>query len=140
MKFVTCLQILLFFKKDLLFIFAGRVGGWHKIGHFCGRRKCTTPKWFKISADSIVRDRSFFFISLSWIHEPDNFDCVENNPQPFPHSHISPCYSTDDQNKASVTLSWHLNFYVKKFCSLLNIASWLASNKLLWTRMCNRCR
>ena len=29
-------------------------------------------------------------------------------------------------------------FIWKKYCCLFNIASWLASNKTLWTRKCNR--
>ena len=40
-------------------VVAGRGG--RKIGHFCGRHKCVTPKWFKITTNLIIRGSSFFF-------------------------------------------------------------------------------
>ena len=33
----------------------------HKIGYFCGCHKCMTPKWFKITTNSIIRGSSSFF-------------------------------------------------------------------------------
>ena len=69
-------------------------------------------------------------------HKPDTFWLRKEQPpvspsppapsHPFPHS-------TDDQTKARVNFSWH----VKSYFDLLSIASWLASNKLLWKRKCN---
>ena len=35
--------------------------GGHKIGYFCGCHKCVTPKWFKITTNSIIRGSSSFF-------------------------------------------------------------------------------
>ena len=66
------------------------------------------------------------------------FDYVENNTPASPPTHSSP-NSIDYLNKGPVPFSWHLIFYVKKYFGLLNIASWLVSNKTLWTRKCNRC-
>ena len=39
-------------------------GGWGwgtKLVIFCGRHKCMTPKWFKITTNAIIRGSSFFF-------------------------------------------------------------------------------
>ena len=42
-------------------------------------------------------------------------------------THSSP-QSTDDQTKVLVTFNWHLIFYVKTYCVLLNMAlGWLAT-------------
>ena len=54
-----------FQTEDLLFNFADGGGG---TGHgrvtklviFCGRHKCMTPKWFKITTKAIIRGSSFF--------------------------------------------------------------------------------
>ena len=78
--------------------------------------------------------------SSTWNHKPDTFfNYVENNPPPSPSPTQSSSRSTDDRTKAALIFSRHLIFYVKKYFGLLNIASWLASNKPLWTRKCNRC-
>ena len=51
LKFVACLQILLFQNRDLLFIFAdsGNEESAQKINHFCGCHKWLTPLfvWYK---------------------------------------------------------------------------------------------
>ena len=43
------------------------VGG-PKIGYFCGCHKCMTPKWFKITTNSIIRGSSSILN-----HKPDAF-------------------------------------------------------------------
>ena len=61
LKFVTCLQILLFLNKTSIVNFWEWSGvGGHKIGHFCGCHKCMTPEWFKITTKLIIRGSSFF--------------------------------------------------------------------------------
>ena len=95
-------------------------GGVTKLVNFCCCHKWMTPVWFKIIAThSIVRGVGFF----SNI-KPDTFWLHKEWP-----SH--------DQTKSPVTFSSHF-FIWKKYCCLFNIASWLASNKTLWTRKCNR--
>ena len=54
LKFVTCLQILLFLNKRSIVHFWGMegVGEGHKNGHFFGCHKCVmAPKWFKITTN-----------------------------------------------------------------------------------------
>ena len=124
-----------FLKKDLLFVFVGWRGGGSQIwSFFCGRDKCMTPKWFKITTDSVNRGNSFNIKPQArqfWL-------CREQPPAALPPTHPSP-RSTDDQTKARVTFSWQLIVYMKKYFGVLNIAFWLASNKTLWTRKCNSC-
>ena len=67
LKFVTCVQILLFFlKRDPLFISADRGGGAQCMGglqnwlFFYGRHKCITPKWFKNTTNAIIRGSRIF--------------------------------------------------------------------------------
>ena len=116
-KFVTCLQILLFLKKTI----------------FCGHHNYTTLKWFKITNNSIIRSMCFSFNIKS-----DTFLSGSRSiPSPFPDTNFS-LYYIDDPTKAPVTFRWTLNFYVKKYYCLLNKASWLAINKTLWTRNRNR--
>ena len=69
-----------------------------------------------------------------WLHR-DNI----TTPSPLPQHSFLSHYSTNDRTKVPVTFIWHLIFYVKKYFGLLNIASWMPSNKPLWTRNCDRC-
>ena len=61
LKFVTCLQILLFLNKKSIVHFCRWRGGGAKLVIFCDRHICRTPKWFKITTNSIIRGSSFFF-------------------------------------------------------------------------------
>ena len=116
LKFVICMEILLFINK-------------RSIVHFCGWRVWGVT-------ELVINVWPLNGLRLQPIqpssNKPDSFWPCNEQP-PAPH------HSTDDQTKARVTFSWHLIFYVKKYFGLLNIASWLASNKLLWTRKCNKC-
>ena len=60
--------------RDLLFIFPGKEGG-HKLIIFCGRHKCMTPKWFKITTNSIITVSSLL-ISIT----PDTFRLHREQP------------------------------------------------------------
>ena len=67
LKFVTCMQILLFLnERPIVHFFRWRGGhrtwGVTKLVIFCGRHKFVTPKWFKITTNSIIRGSSFFNI------------------------------------------------------------------------------
>ena len=66
-----------------------------------------------------------------------HFDCqwTYNQQPPAPPSppiHWWP-------NKRTCYFQLALNFSCEENCGLMNIASWLASSKTLWTRKCNRC-
>ena len=112
-------------------------GDWglgHKTVHFCEHHKRMTHKWFKFTTISIIRGSSFFFNN-----KPETFWLCRKQTQALPSLTHHFSESTDDQNKVSFTFGWHLIFYVKKYCSLLNIAYWLAIKKTLLTRKCNGC-
>ena len=100
-NFVTCLKM-----------------GWGitRLVIFCDCHKCMTPKWFKITTNSITRGSSFFFNIMSQAR------CIMSARKPSPHPPPPPSSpspnlffsdSTDDQTKAHVTFSSHLIFYVK---------------------------
>ena len=133
LKFVTCLQILLLLNKRSIVHFCE----WKVITLviFCGCHKCMTHKWFKTTPNSIIRGINFFSSSS---HKPCTFWLRREQPPAPPPTHPFH-HSIDEQTKVPVTFNWHLIFYVRKYFSLLNIASLLASNKPLWTRKCNRC-
>ena len=77
--------------------------------------------------------------SIFYSIKPDTFWLHREQPQsPLPTS-PSPHFPTDDHTKASITFSWHLIFYVKNYYGVVNITSWLARNKTLWTSKFNRC-
>ena len=58
----TCLQISLVLNKRFIVYFYGWEGwGVTKLVIFCGRHKCTTPKWFKITTNLIIRGSNFLF-------------------------------------------------------------------------------
>ena len=61
-----------------------------------------TPKWFKITADLVIRESGFFFNI-----KPDTFGSHRKQN------------STDDQTKGPATFSWHLIFYVKRYSFLV---------------------
>ena len=63
LKFVTRLQILLVFKQKIYcsFLQMEGVGGHTILIIFCGRHERITPKWFKITTNSVTRGSSFFF-------------------------------------------------------------------------------
>ena len=95
--------------------------------NFYGRHKFMTPKLFKIATNLLLQA----LVSSSTSNQTYILTAIENNPQ------LPSLHSIDDETKGPITFSWHLIFNVKKNCGLMNIASWLASNKTLWTRKSN---
>ena len=87
-----------------------------KLVTFCEHRKYMTSKQLKLQPVQILEA-----VVSSSISSQIYFSCIENDPQ-----HLSLHFSYD-QTTAPVTFSCHLIFYVKNFCGLLNIASWLAN-------------
>ena len=71
-------------------------------------------------------------------HQPNILWLHRTTLQPLPSTRFSP-HSNDNQIK--VPCYFQMVFYLlcQKIFGLLNIASWLALNKPLWTRNCNRC-
>ena len=107
-----------------MFIFEDERGRGYKIGHFHGRHKCITPKWFKIQP---IQSLETVVSSSTWRHKSDTFWLHRKKSSTSPN-HLSP-HSTDDKTKAPVTFSWYLIFYVKNYFDLLSIAScWLGTN------------
>ena len=114
LKFVTCFQIFfLFLNKRSIFADGESWGGVTQLVIFCGRHKCMTPKWFKITTNSVIRGSSFFFN----MNTPQTrFDCHREQPPapPFPHF-------TDDQTKgAGIYFQLPFNFLCEKNCGLMN--------------------
>ena len=58
--FVTCLQVFLFLNKRSNVHFY-RWRGWRGSQNWASPKKCMTPKWFKITTNSIIKGISFFF-------------------------------------------------------------------------------
>ena len=82
--------------------------------------KCMTPKWFKITANPIIRGSSFFFNIKppgGYMHTCNILTAWITTPIPFPHSLLSQLTSFPTPfswpTKAPVTFSWHLIFYLK---------------------------
>ena len=114
------------------------MGGGHKIGHFCGRHKCMTPKWFKITNNSIIRGSSPLN-GLKWqtiqsleaavststsSHKPDTFWLRREQP-PTPTaprrslSPLSPLHWWPNQSMCYIQLA--LNFLCEKIiCPIKN--------------------
>ena len=95
---------------------------------FCERHKCLTPKWFKITTSSVI-EAVVSCSTSSQIH----FDChsehTTSNPQLLPLS---------NQLMTKLKDPWHVILHVKK-TGVMNIASWLPSNKTRSTRKYSRC-
>ena len=125
-------------KRSIFHFCRWRVGhrtwGVTKFVIFCGRHKCITPKWFKITTNSIIRGSSFFFNikpqagDIFWLRR-------EQPPSPSPHSLLSPLHWSPNQSLCYFQLALNL---CEEYFGLLNIASWLASNKSFRTKKCNR--
>ena len=63
-KCVTCLQILFVYflnKRSIVQFCRWRELWVTQLVIFCWRHKCMTPKWFKITTNSVIRGNSFFF-------------------------------------------------------------------------------
>ena len=61
-KLSRVFRFLLFLNKRSIVHFCRWRGLWvTQMVIFCGRRKCMTPKWFKIITYSVIRGSSFFF-------------------------------------------------------------------------------
>ena len=64
---------------------------------FCGRHRCMTPKWFKITTNSIIRGSSFLFNIKP--HIRDTFWMrSEEPPAHLPHSTLSPLHWWPNQS------------------------------------------
>ena len=112
-------DIFCFSTKDLLFIFVGG-GGWESRNwsFFVDVTNAWTLNGLKLQPVQSLE------AELLLQHQAI-LTTKENNPSsPSPHS-------TDDLTEGTVIFSW---FLYEKNCGLLNIASWLASKKILCTR------
>ena len=117
----------IFFSKtnDLLSFLWMEGVGVTKLVILCGRHKYTIPKWLKIITNSIFKGSSFLFNikpATFWLHREQTPALPPQSPRIFPPLlHWWPKQST-------CYFQLPLIFYVKKYCGLINIASWLASN------------
>ena len=100
-----------------------------KLVIFCGCQKCMTPRWFKITTNSITRGSSFFFnIKSQSRYIMSVQKTFLSPPAPLP-THSFP-HSTDDQRKEHATFSWYLLFYVNMFWTSNHsqLLGWLAES------------
>ena len=67
LRFTTCLQII-FLNKPMMYCSFLWMKGVTELIILCEFRKYNTPKWFKITTNSNIRDSSFLFII-----KPDTF-------------------------------------------------------------------
>ena len=106
-----------FFTKDIFFC-RWRGLGITKSVIFCGRHKCMTRQWIKITTNSIIRDSCFFFKIKS-----DTF-LIPSSPSPH----------NWQPNQRIRYFQLALNFWCEKNYGFINIIG----NKVLWTRKYNR--
>ena len=117
-KFVIWFPIFVFFlTKDKSFC-KWRGLGITKPVIFCGRHKCMTRQWIRITTNSIIRDSCFFFKIKS-----DTF-LIPSSPSPH----------NWQPNQRIRYFQLALNFWCEKNYGFINIIG----NKVLWTRKYNR--
>ena len=113
LKFVTCLQIIFLKSKWSIVHFCGWRGWWVGVTIlviFGGRHKYISPKWFKITTNSI-KEAIASYSASSQIH----FDCIENNlqhPFPLPIAPLPPFHWSSNQKNLLISVG--IKFFTRK--------------------------